>query len=559
MPSKSPAQHRLMEAAAHTEGGYGGVPQGVGQEFVRADKHAGDTYMRGAGIMYVAGNLILLGKRAGGNMPGSWDFPGGHSEEGETPIMTALRESREEVGAAPMPDEPLHQIDFSDNGYIGFTTFIHRTKPFALHTNEEHTEWRWCDVNNLPSPLLPAVAMTIEKFKAFGAPGRELVAMDERMTDVNGWLEVKDNPISKVGVFPYLGKNVDNSFPPDQIVMVLRPEEELSDPECIDSFKLVPWIDEHVMLGHSDSGLVPAELKGVEGVIGENVYYDNGVLYANIKVFSDNMDTLIGAGKRELSAGYRCKYEISSGLFNGQRYDAIQRRIRGNHLALVKEGRMGPDVAVLDHLTFTFDAKDIQMPMDPETKKAIDESEKRIMDAIEKMGKDSAATLKAMDEKICEMKDAKDGEEEEKTGEDADEEKKKDEEKKAEDRKAMDASIKSALDAALAPVNKMLEGLAARTTAETAAQDAKDAQALRTRLADFGYAVDSADTLTLPQLREAAVAKIGLKCAKGGEQFALDGYFHDRQPLNEVGFALDSAARGGDAKAVDGYFKSKAA
>ena len=27
MPSKSPAQHRLMEAAAHTKGGYGGVPQ----------------------------------------------------------------------------------------------------------------------------------------------------------------------------------------------------------------------------------------------------------------------------------------------------------------------------------------------------------------------------------------------------------------------------------------------------------------------------------------------------------------------------------------------------
>jgi len=38
MPSKSPAQHRLMEAAAHTKGGYGGVPQKVGKEFVKADK-----------------------------------------------------------------------------------------------------------------------------------------------------------------------------------------------------------------------------------------------------------------------------------------------------------------------------------------------------------------------------------------------------------------------------------------------------------------------------------------------------------------------------------------
>jgi len=37
MPSKSPAQHRLMEAAAHTKGGFGGVPVKVGKEFVKAD------------------------------------------------------------------------------------------------------------------------------------------------------------------------------------------------------------------------------------------------------------------------------------------------------------------------------------------------------------------------------------------------------------------------------------------------------------------------------------------------------------------------------------------
>jgi len=38
MPSKSPAQHRLMEAAAHTKGGYGGVPQKIGKEFVKSDE-----------------------------------------------------------------------------------------------------------------------------------------------------------------------------------------------------------------------------------------------------------------------------------------------------------------------------------------------------------------------------------------------------------------------------------------------------------------------------------------------------------------------------------------
>ena len=40
MPSKSPAQARLMQAAAHNPGfaKKAGVPQGVAEEFVEADK-----------------------------------------------------------------------------------------------------------------------------------------------------------------------------------------------------------------------------------------------------------------------------------------------------------------------------------------------------------------------------------------------------------------------------------------------------------------------------------------------------------------------------------------
>lgn len=45
MPSKTPAQHRLMEIAAHTKGGFGGVPQKVGKEFAKADK--GKKYKEG--------------------------------------------------------------------------------------------------------------------------------------------------------------------------------------------------------------------------------------------------------------------------------------------------------------------------------------------------------------------------------------------------------------------------------------------------------------------------------------------------------------------------------
>ena len=55
MPSKSKSQARLMAAAAHTPGGYDGVPQSVGKEFNQADKGTGilkkraGPYKRGAG------------------------------------------------------------------------------------------------------------------------------------------------------------------------------------------------------------------------------------------------------------------------------------------------------------------------------------------------------------------------------------------------------------------------------------------------------------------------------------------------------------------------------
>jgi hypothetical protein len=38
LPSKSKAQEKLMNIAAHTQGGYGGVPKAVGKEFHEADK-----------------------------------------------------------------------------------------------------------------------------------------------------------------------------------------------------------------------------------------------------------------------------------------------------------------------------------------------------------------------------------------------------------------------------------------------------------------------------------------------------------------------------------------
>ncbi len=207
--------------------------------------------------------------------------------------------------------------------------------------------------------------------------------MTNRAIDTNGWVEIRDNPLSKVGVFPYLGRSI-GAPEPDRVYMVYRPEKELSDPDCIESFRLLPWVDEHEMLGDQGTGYTAPEKKGIHGVIGEEVYYENGVLKGNLKVFSESLAALINSGKRELSAGYRCQYEFTTGQYNGQHYDAIQRTIRGNHLASVKEGRMGPDVAVLDHMTFTFDAKELCMP-DDEKNPAGQDEEASLADAVKQL------------------------------------------------------------------------------------------------------------------------------------------------------------------------------
>ena len=56
MPSKTPAQARLMAAAAHSPGGYGGVSQSVGREFNQADKGGSllSRQAQGGGLLSMA-------------------------------------------------------------------------------------------------------------------------------------------------------------------------------------------------------------------------------------------------------------------------------------------------------------------------------------------------------------------------------------------------------------------------------------------------------------------------------------------------------------------------
>lgn len=188
--------------------------------------------------------------------------------------------------------------------------------------------------------------------------------MTKRQTDINGFIEIRDNPISQAGIYEYYGSEID-APQPNKLYQVLRSPESLQ--KAVDKFKGVPIVNDHTMIG---DGQTPPEKKGIDGAIGDNVYFKNGTVFANIRLYTNRIKDLIANGKKELSVGYWSEYEFKKGTWNGKPFDAIQHIVGGNHLALVDEGRMGSAIAVLDRkprfnpLTITFDAKAIKMNED---------------------------------------------------------------------------------------------------------------------------------------------------------------------------------------------------
>lgn len=406
---------------------------------------------------------------------------------------------------------------------------------------------------------------------AYSKAGKDDINDDsssQRVDDINGWYEVKDNPISKVGVFSYSGASI-GAPDADRIYMVYRPASELSSQECINSFKLLPWINNHTMLGSAQEGLTPAEQKGVQGVTGEDVYFKDDTLYANIKLFSENMAGLIESGKKELSCGYRCVYKFIPGVYNGVNYDAIQCDIRGNHLALVDEGRMGPDVAVmdkkLDSFKFTIDSKELK-PMAKEDKQAaapsLDDAFKMIKDlkdGYDKLtsimgNKDaSAGTQPQLDangdpvdpdagtsadgEKLNADKKAAD----KKVADDKAAADKLEADKKGKDGMKMDADKKDGMDAAA--LKKLIVDVEdiKRNGIKSMISQVAERDALAKQLSEHVGTFDCS-RMTLDEVAAYGAEQLKIKAPKGQERIALDGFFHNRTaPLHEAGFALDSA------------------
>lgn len=359
--------------------------------------------------------------------------------------------------------------------------------------------------------------------------------MSKRVQDNNGWIEVKDNPITKEGVFDYLGRDIGlTDERANKIVRVYRPAEELE--KAVDLFKNIPLIDDHELIGKEAT---PAEKKGVQGWVGEQVLIDPPYVKANLRIVSDSLINKIKNGKVDLSLGYKNDYEYISGEFNGQRYDAIQRNIRPNHLALVDLGRTGKDVVVLDH--YTIDSNNLGVNMTLEELKA----------AIAALTEEERNALKS----LFVTQDEEDKETKDEAGEMTEEEKAAAESAAVvAEEAAVVAQEAAELASEAAETGDPVVAAEAETKAEEAADKAEEAAEVVTMdsmrkaivkelnardslgrraqkfVGTFNYTtMDSAQSVA-----EYAAKKLGIKAAKGHEIVALDAWMQGRQKANEV-------------------------
>jgi hypothetical protein len=178
---------------------------------------------------------------------------------------------------------------------------------------------------------------------------RLLLALDRatvRRIDVDGHLHVERANISKANVCGYFGREIPDwqtlGLDANRTYMLLRDPDELA--KAAASFAGKPLLDEHIPVSADDH----PEYAAV-GSIGTDVQFDGTYLTAPLSIWKGASIRRIESGvQRELSPGYRYRADMTPGNFNGVAYDGKMCDIICNHLALVREGRTGPDVIIGD-------------------------------------------------------------------------------------------------------------------------------------------------------------------------------------------------------------------
>lgn len=170
----------------------------------------------------------------------------------------------------------------------------------------------------------------------------------------NGWLRA-DAYIARTGILEY--RRGDGSIRRE----LRRPDQVFRD-DALSSFAMVPVTDDHPA-----DGLLTAEntSRYQRGHLGDAVRADGEKVRATVLVTDAALVRKILDGKQELSCGYLCDLDETPGEHQGQRYDAVQLNIRGNHVAVVAAGRAGHDVRLKLDSADGVSIREPRQPADP--------------------------------------------------------------------------------------------------------------------------------------------------------------------------------------------------
>lgn len=130
-----------------------------------------------------------------------------------------------------------------------------------------------------------------------------------------------------------------------------RPEDEVFSDSSMSSLRTAAVTNRHPVVMVDPKNAKDFIVGHTDGTV-EKVT-DNGESYLKTNLVITHQDAIdaIIKGRVELSNGYNTDLEFTPGELNGRRYDAIQRNIVNNHIALVDKARGGRNVRLkLDSL-----------------------------------------------------------------------------------------------------------------------------------------------------------------------------------------------------------------
>lgn len=118
----------------------------------------------------------------------------------------------------------------------------------------------------------------------------------------------------------------------------LRLDDEVFTAESMATLALAPVTNGHPPTPRRLLDAVSAKQWAV-GSVGDTITREGSGILANLIVTDSATIADIESGKHQVSAGYETDLDFTAGEFNGQAYDAVQRNIRYNHVAIVEAGR----------------------------------------------------------------------------------------------------------------------------------------------------------------------------------------------------------------------------